>query len=69
MQIGFHPVAVVLQYNTMLNGNQTKQTKTNSVVLVRKRTMATERPPLVGEVSSKDILKPGEEDWKAIWYT
>jgi hypothetical protein len=28
-----------------------KQKQTNSVVLVRKRTIPTERPPLVGEVS------------------
>jgi hypothetical protein len=29
-----------------------KQKQTNSVVLVRKRTIPTERPPLVGEVSA-----------------
>jgi hypothetical protein len=29
-----------------------KKTKTNSVVLVRKRTILTERPPFVGEVSA-----------------
>jgi hypothetical protein len=28
------------------------KTKTNSVILVRKRTTPTERPPLVGEVSA-----------------
>jgi hypothetical protein len=31
---------------------QTRQ-KTNSVALVRERTVPTERPPLVGEVSAK----------------
>jgi hypothetical protein len=30
----------------------TKQIKINSVALVRKRTIPTERPPLVGEVSA-----------------
>jgi hypothetical protein len=30
----------------------TKQKKNNSVALVRKRTIPTERPPLVGEVST-----------------
>jgi hypothetical protein len=41
-----------------LNRNQEKlkeeeNKKTNSVVLVRKRTTPTEKPPLVGEVSIK----------------
>jgi hypothetical protein len=31
---------------------QSKKTKLNSVALVRKRTIPTERPPLVGEVSA-----------------
>jgi hypothetical protein len=33
-------------------GKQTNKNKTNSVALVRKRTIPTERPPLVGEVSA-----------------
>jgi hypothetical protein len=33
------------------------QNKTNSVVLVRKRTVPTERPPLVGEVGTSSSLQ------------
>jgi hypothetical protein len=32
--------------------NQTNKNKANSVALVRERTIPTERPPLVGEVSA-----------------
>jgi hypothetical protein len=32
--------------------SQTNKTKTNSGALVRQRTILTERPPLVGEVSA-----------------
>jgi hypothetical protein len=34
-----------------INGNDTK-TKLNSMALVHKQTIPTERPPLVGEVSA-----------------
>jgi hypothetical protein len=39
----------VQKYNICTNA-PSKQTKTNSVVLVRKRSIPTEQPPLVGKV-------------------
>jgi hypothetical protein len=33
-------------------GKQTNEQKTNPVALVRERTIPTQRPPLVGEVSA-----------------
>jgi hypothetical protein len=35
------------------NGSEDMSVDTNSVALVRERTIPTERPPLVGEVSAK----------------
>jgi hypothetical protein len=40
------------QFTAPLQQVPTKETKTNSVALVRERTIPTERPPLVGEVSA-----------------
>jgi hypothetical protein len=41
------PVHVAFRFQYIL-----KKTKLNSVTVVRKRTIPTERPPLVGEVSA-----------------
>jgi hypothetical protein len=41
-----------LEVETNQTPNNNKTNKINSVVLVRKRTIPTERPPLVGEVSA-----------------
>jgi hypothetical protein len=41
-----------LRDNKRYHKEKHKQTKTNSVALVRKQTIPTERPPLVGEVSA-----------------
>jgi hypothetical protein len=51
--IDHHAIDVfVLDYTSDVN-NETIKLKVNSVALVRKRTILTERPPLVGEVSAK----------------
>jgi hypothetical protein len=58
---------LVMEYSSIqealqpVNRFTTKQ-KTNSVVLVRKRTIPTERPPLVGEVSA-NFLRIGGVAW------
>ena len=41
-----------LNFIDMWSWNATKKTKLNSVALVRTRTIPTERPPPVGEVSA-----------------
>jgi hypothetical protein len=43
---------IVITQFRVTNLYSVKETKTNSVTLVRKKTIPTERPPLVGEVSA-----------------
>jgi hypothetical protein len=43
------------RYNNNNNDNNNNNNNNNSVALFRERTIPTERPPLVGEVSAKKI--------------
>jgi hypothetical protein len=47
-----NPVIYKYEERTALCMSINKKTKKNSVALVRKRTIPTERPPLVGEISA-----------------
>jgi hypothetical protein len=49
---------------SLTNNKQTNK-QTNSVAPVRKRTIPTERPPLVGEVSANFFLRTEGVAWSA----
>jgi hypothetical protein len=48
-----------------VNGYNVKIKKLNSVTWVRKRTVPTERPPIVGEVSA-NFLRVEDATWSAL---
>jgi hypothetical protein len=49
----------VMHNNNSSNNNNNNNNNTNSVALVHKRTIPTERPPLVGEVSANFFADRG----------